>query len=169
MMINTTDKPSWSAWPTLLPHHMTQTLTPTLVLYSGVRHARRPRSSQIPQTPNLWQAMPHVITQNAELIGYSNQSADGLIRYVRDEIYSIQSIESLYIDIKEGNIDIWVVIPKRDIAVVRQIAEGKGRIIRLFASSEHPPFTLDFHVIYRDGRNEEDLLTKQAIRVPPQV
>lgn len=169
MMINTTDKPSWSDVSALLPHDMTLTLMIPLDLFSEVGHARRSPSLLLPQTPSSWEAMSHIITQNAEVIAYSDQSADGLIRYVRDELYSVQSIESIYVDIKEGNIDIWVVIPKRDIAVVRQIAEAKGRILRLFASAEHPPFTLDFHVVYRDGRNEEDLLTKQAIRVPPQV
>jgi len=169
MMINTTDKPSWNDVTTLFQHHIRLTLTTTLVLFSGVRHVRRSRSLLLPETSSSCEAMSHIIAQNAEVIAYSDQSADGLIRYVRDELYSVQSIESIYVDIKEDNIDIWVVIPKRDIAVVRQIAESKGRILRLFASAEHPPFTLDFYVVYRDGRNEEDLLPKQAIRVPPQV
>lgn len=144
----------------------TSTRKETLVLFSRGRLTSRFLQ---PQAHSTWLAAPPMSTYNVQDIASSDQSTEGWVCRIRDELYSIPAVESMFMAIYEGDVDVWAVIPKRDISVVRQIAEAKGRILKLFAFAEHPPFFIDFYVVYREGRTEEDLLPKGAIRVPPRV
>ena len=100
---------------------------------------------------------------------HSDQSANGWISRIRDDLYSISSMESIYISIEGEEVDIWVIIPKRDIGIVRQIAECQGRFLKMLTLDAHSPFSLDFHVVYREGRSEGDLLPTRAFCIPRQV
>lgn len=96
----------------------------------------------------------------------SDQQKDGWISYIQEVIYSISDVENIYVEIAGNEVDVWVIIPKRDIAVVRQIVESEGEIVRTFASVEDPAFLLDFHVVYRNGRDESLFVPELAIRLP---
>jgi len=122
-----------------------------------------------PQTSIPWEVQPVTTASNVGDLAYSDQSINGWISQIRDALYSIPLVETMYLSIEGEEVDIWVVIPKRDIGIVRQIAECQGRFLKMLALDEHSPFLLDFHVIYREGRSEEDLLPTQAIRIPRQV
>lgn len=98
----------------------------------------------------------------------SNQQVDGWIPRIQEELYLEPSVESVYVSIEEGNVDFWVVIPKRDIQTVRRIAESQTRIMDMFCGTDKPMFFIDFHVIYRNGHDEEELIPKLAIRLPKQ-
>lgn len=110
-----------------------------------------------------------IIGDSKSDIDSSDQHVDGWIARIREEFYSNPSVESIFVTIEDGNVDVWVVIPKRDIHVVRRISEGEGRILRMFAAAEHPVFFLDFHVVYRADRSEKDLIPTGAIQLPRQM
>ena len=95
----------------------------------------------------------------------SDQSTDGWIALIRGALYSIPSVEDIFVSIEDDNVDVWAVIPQRDIAVLGQLADIEWELLETFASGKHPLFLIDFHVIYRCGRNIEDLAPTGAIRL----
>ena len=99
----------------------------------------------------------------------SNQCIDGWLSHIREALYSIILVEDIFVSIEDSDVDIWAVIPERDIAVLDQLADIEWEILEMFVSEEHPLFLIDFHVIYRCGRNIEDLAPTRAIRLPRQV
>lgn len=107
------------------------------------------------------------IAQETSQTVLSDQSKDGWIAYIRTELYSISEVEAIYVTIEESNIDVWVLIPERDIRLVRQIADKETKILERFAGLEQQPkFLLDFHVVYRCGADELLLVPRRAIRLP---
>lgn len=99
----------------------------------------------------------------------SNQCVDGWISRIREELYANPSVEDIFISIEDNNVDVWVVIPERDIAVLDQLADIEWKLLEMFVSGEHPVFLMDFHVIYRCGRNLGELAPTRAIRLLRQV
>ncbi len=99
----------------------------------------------------------------------SDQSVNGWLTCIREELYSNPSVEDIFVDIEGGDVDVWVVIPERDLAILHQIVEKEWELIKLFVSGENHPFLVDFHIIYRCGRNVEDLAPTRTIRLPRQV
>ncbi len=100
---------------------------------------------------------------------FSNQYVDGWISRIRQELYSNPSVEDIFVAIEDSDVDVWVVIPERDIAALDQLANIEWKMLKMFVSGEHPPFLIDFHIIYRCGRNTEDLVPTRTIRLPRQV
>lgn len=96
----------------------------------------------------------------------SNQGANGWISYIRQELYSDPSVEDIFVSIEDNSVDVWVVIPERDISVLRQLVEIEGQILEMLVSGEHPAFLFDFHIIYRCGRNIDELAPTKSIRLP---
>ena len=99
----------------------------------------------------------------------SDQYVNGWLSRIREELYSIPSVEDIFVSIEDNNVDVWVVIPQRDIAVLDQLADIEWQLLETFISGEHPAFLMDFHVIYRCGRNIKDLAPTGATRLPRQV
>ncbi len=106
---------------------------------------------------------------NTRDFDYSDQSTNGWIALVREELYSNPSVEDIFVSIEDNNVDVWAVIPQRDIAVLHQLADIEWELLEMFVSGEHPVFLIDFHVIYRCGRDIEDLAPTRAIRLIRQV
>jgi len=102
-------------------------------------------------------------------IDSSDQSTNGWIALVREKLYSNHSVEDIFVSIEDNNVDIWVVIPERDLAVLDQLADTEWGLLEMLVSGEHPPFLIDFHVIYRCGRDIEDLAPTKAIKLRRQV
>jgi len=96
----------------------------------------------------------------------SDQGVNGWVSLVRNKLYANLSVEDIYISIEDSNVDVWVVIPERDIATLDQLANIEWKMLKMFVSGEHPAFLIDFHVIYRCGRNVEELAPTKAIRLP---
>ncbi len=72
----------------------------------------------------------------------------------------------LFVSIEDNDVDVWVVIPERDLTILHQIVEREGELFDTLVSGESPPFLIDFHIIYRCGRNLEDLAPTRATRLP---
>jgi len=100
----------------------------------------------------------------------SNQDVNGWLSLVREELYANPSVEDIFVSIEDSNVDVWVIIPERDLAVLDQLADIEWKLLEIFVSGENPPFlVVDFHIIYRCGRNIKELAPTQAIRLPRQV
>ena len=87
---------------------------------------------------------------------------------IRTEVYKHKEVEALYVSIgEEGLVDYWIVIPQRDITLVRTLVECQQKdIVALFVREHGAPFQLDFHIIYREGREVENLVPSDAIEIP---
>jgi hypothetical protein len=96
----------------------------------------------------------------------SDQRVDGWIALIKEELYANPSVEDIFVSIEDNNVDVWVVIPKRDISVLRQLVEIEGELFKTLVSGESPPFLIEFHIIYRCGRKIEELAPTKAIRLP---
>jgi hypothetical protein len=103
---------------------------------------------------------------NARGFDSSNQSVDGWLSYIREKLYSNPSVEDIFVSIEDNSVDVWVVIPEHDLAILHQIVEVEGELFDTLVSGESPPFLVDFHIIYRRGRKIEELAPTKAIRVP---
>ena len=117
----------------------------------------------------LDRSVPVISVDNEMGCDLSNQSVNGWISLIREELYSNPSVEDIFVSIEDSDVDVWVVIPKRDIAVLHQLVEIEGRILEMLVCGKRPPFLIDFHVIYRCGRNIQDLAPTSAIRLPRQA
>ena len=138
------------------------------ILNSAIK--RSVSSEWVPTTFVVYEEpLPVISADNRMGLDSSNQCVDGWLSLIREELYSNPKVEHIFVSIEDSDVDVWVVIPKRDISVLRQLVEIEGRILELLVSGEHPPFLIDFHIIYRCGRNIEDLAPTRAIRLPKQV
>ena len=81
-------------------------------------------------------------------------------------LYAIPLVEDIFVSIEGSDVDVWVVIPERDLAILHQITEKEIELYKTLVSGESPPFLIDFHIIYRCGRNVEELAPTRAIRLP---
>ena len=96
----------------------------------------------------------------------SNQLVNGWLSLLGDKLYLIRSVEDIFFTIEGNNVDVWVVIPQRDLDVLHQIVESEWELAKILVTGENPPFLVDFHVIYRYDRNVQDLAPTRAIRLP---
>ena len=110
--------------------------------------------------------LPLKSVDNTRCPDISNQCVDGWIALIREELYANPSVEDIFVSIEDNSVDVWVVIPERDLTVLDQLADIEWKLLEMFVSGEHPVFLADFHVIYRCGRNVEDLAPTRAIRLP---
>jgi len=95
-----------------------------------------------------------------------NNEVNGWLTLIREELYSNPSVEDIFVDIEDDDVDVWVVIPEHDLAILHQIVEVEGELFDTLVSGESPPFLVDFHIIYRRGRKIEELAPTKAIRLP---
>lgn len=117
-----------------------------------------------------WYDQPTVERSSTPLISrdISNSQDAGWLAKIRQETYKNPKVESFYITIDdEALFDYWIVIPHRDIELVRELIKDQQKhVIDLFAGTDHPPFQLDFHIVYREGRDARDLVPDKAIEIP---
>ena len=112
------------------------------------------------------QAYAH--SREAENQTVSDVVTDGWLGKIRSEVYKHPQVEELYVSISnELLVDYWIVIPHRDIALVRTLVEDQRQnIIGLFARTPNPPFQVDFHICYREGRPARELVPSDATLIP---
>ena len=115
--------------------------------------------------------IPTIIAEadNKGSFDLSDQSVNGWIALIKQELYSVSLVEDIFIGIEDSDVDVWVVIPERDIAALTQLSNIEWELLKMFVSGEHPVFLIDFHIVYRCGRNAEDLVPTRTIRLPRQV
>ncbi|PKB60903.1 MAG: hypothetical protein BZY79_06675 [SAR202 cluster bacterium Casp-Chloro-G4] len=99
-----------------------------------------------------------------EIIDSQSQS---WISMISETVYANPAVEALFVSRGEEAVrDYWVVIPERDIALVRElISEQQNKVLRLFAHTD-APFQLDFHIVYRNERDINELIPSEAISIP---
>ena len=113
--------------------------------------------------------LPIINASNIRSFDSSNQLVNGWLSLIQEELYSIPSVEDIFVSIEDTVVDVWVVIPERDMAVLDQLADIEWALLKTFVSGKSPPFLVDFHIIYRCGRKVDDLAPTRAIRLPRQV
>ncbi len=115
--------------------------------------------------PKDWPLVPTVSVENSRRYDSSDQSVNGWITRVREKLYSNTAVEDIFVKIEDNDIDVWVVTSKREIGVLRQIVEKEDELLKTLVSGDNPALFIDFHVIYRCGRNIEELVPTRAIRI----
>jgi len=111
------------------------------------------------------EALPIESVGNKGGLDSSDQNVNGWLSLIREELYSNPSVEDIFVSIEDSDVDVWVVIPERDLAILHQIVEVEGELFDTLVSGESPPFLVDFHIIYRRGRKIEELAPTKAIRL----
>jgi hypothetical protein len=86
--------------------------------------------------------------------------------FVKEEMYSISGIESIYVSIDGESVDIWILIPERDIDLVQRIIEKENRIIDRFINEGQTKYLFDFHVLYKCQATESELVPANSIKIP---
>lgn len=97
----------------------------------------------------------------------SDSQTDSWLNRISKTVYANPAVEALFVSLGEEAVkDYWVVIPERDIALVRKlISDQQEKVLRLFAQTD-APFQLDFHIVYRNMRDIRELIPSKAISVP---
>jgi hypothetical protein len=94
------------------------------------------------------------------------RSGNECMAFVKEEIYSISEIESIYVSIDGESIDIWILIPERDIDLVQRIIEKENRSIDRFINEGQTKYLFDFHVLYQCQATESELVPANSIKIP---
>lgn len=117
--------------------------------------------------PYTWEhsAKVTILYGGTNTVSY-DQTINGWIAYVREQFYSISEVEAIYVAIKENNVDIWLLIPNRDFALVRQLVDQEMKVLETFVDIEQPLFLCEFHIVYRCGADESQLVPQEAFRLP---
>ena len=95
-----------------------------------------------------------------------NTGVNGWISLIKKTLFANPSVEDIFVSIEDSDVDVWVVIAKRDLSVLSQLVEKEEQVIEMLVSGENPALMIDFHVIYRCGRNIKELVSNRAIRLP---
>ncbi len=163
-IVNTKDR-DWYSLGSQLPVKAIVSPTPLDVLNSSLK---RPISSD--WLPAVFMAeeelLPVIRVDNEGTFDSSNQCVNGWLSLIKNELYRHPAVEDIFVSIEGSDVDVWVVIPERDLAALDQLANIEWKMLNMFVSGEHPAFLIDFHIIYRCGRNVEDLAPTRAIRLP---
>ena len=67
--------------------------------------------------------LPLKSVDNTRCPDISNQCVDGWIALIREELYANPSVEDIFVSIEDNSVDVWVVIPERDLTVLDQLAD----------------------------------------------
>ena len=94
------------------------------------------------------------------------QSGNECMAFVKEEMYSISGIESIYVSIDGESVDIWILIPERDIDLVQRIIEKENRIIDRFINEGQTKYLFDFHVLYQCHATESELVPANSVKIP---
>ncbi|MCH8062652.1 MAG: hypothetical protein IH861_09125 [Chloroflexi bacterium] len=104
---------------------------------------------------------------SSEPLEVSDSRTNSWLHRISETVYANPAVEALFVSKGEEAVrDYWVVIPERDIALVRElISDQQEKVLFLFAETENVPFQLDFHIVYRNGRDIKELIPSTAISV----
>ena len=94
-----------------------------------------------------------------------DQNANGLIAYVREQFYAIPKVESIYYTIDDTDVDIWLIIPTRDFNLLCRLVDLEMRILDIISIADLSLYQLEFHILYRNSCNENQIVPKKALRL----
>lgn len=115
------------------------------------------------------ESLPTISAHNPRSYDSSDQGINGCLSHIAEGLYLLPSVEAIYVTIEESEIDIWVVLPERDITILKEIVEKELELSRPLIAGGTQVFLIDFHVIYRCGRGIKDIAPTRAIRIPKEV
>lgn len=96
----------------------------------------------------------------------SDQTANGWISYIKEQFYSVPKVESIYYSIDDTDVDIWIIIPTRDFKLLRRLVDLEMKVLDIFSDTDLSLYRFEFHILYRNGANENQLVPKRALRLP---
>lgn len=133
-------------------------------VFTFSHHPQAEPSDQGQLTPILVNTEPNS-TPAVQLV---TGPSDTWVELLRSDLFQIQGVESVHFA-KEGSaIDVWAIIPHRDLDKVRKIASVQRDIMRHFVAMEQEPeFFFDFHTMYRESRPTNELVPLRAVQLPP--
>ena len=103
-------------------------------------------------------------TFSAQDVEESNSFVHGVGELIRRTVNSHEGVEGIYGSVDGDVIHLWTLIEQRDLDLVRAlIRDFRERIVDLFDNTEHPPYELDFHIYYLEGKEPRDLLPDSAV------
>jgi hypothetical protein len=113
------------------------------------------------------QSLSRLISDNRlENVFFTDQEVNGWLAYIKAIFYEYPQVESVYYSIEEDNIDIWLIIPERDFSLVRRLVDSEMLVLDTFEMDDKSLCQCEFHIIYRDGHLESDLVPQSALRIP---
>lgn len=95
----------------------------------------------------------------------NSQKPNGWAGWAREALYGFKEVESVYYTIDNELIDVWVVIPERELSLLRQIIDVEMKFLDKFDAEKRSRRTFDFHIIYRSGAPESSLIPSGAVRL----
>jgi len=93
------------------------------------------------------------------------RTKDECIAFVKEEMYSISEIKSIYISIDGESIDIWILIPDRNINLIDRIIEKENKIIDRFIHDGQTKYLFEFHVLYMCQTDESEITPSNSIKI----
>lgn len=136
-----------------------------LLLDTGVRRTSPSFLAFFELTTREYSSKATALQGSRDIVS-SDQTMNGWIAYIREEFYSVPAVEAIYVAIEDNDVDVWLLIPDRDFALVRKLVDLEMKILESFATLERPLFLFEFHIIYRCGADETQFVPKRAIRLP---
>jgi hypothetical protein len=105
-------------------------------------------------------------TDRGELdISAQDQMVNGWIVYAGKKLKEISG-GSIWVTIGDREYDVWIVIAKRDLGLVRRIASSYGEVIeQMKALVTGLNYKVDFHILYAQGQRPEDIIPSRAVQV----
>ena len=95
-----------------------------------------------------------------------NQTANGWISYIKEIFYSVPQVESIFYTIDDTDIDVWLIIPKRDFELLRRLVDLEISVLDVFFSEDSSLYRFEFHILYRNDADEYQIVPKKALRLP---
>ena len=92
-----------------------------------------------------------------------SQTLNGWISYIKDQFYKISEIQSIYYSINDKDVDIWILIPKRDIVLLRRLVDLEIKVLETFTYGGESLFRLEFHIVYCNHTDEKMLVPSKAL------
>ncbi len=88
----------------------------------------------------------------------NNQVIDGWIGYIKEKFTVVSEIESINYIVDKKKIDIWIILPDRNLQIIRQIIDIEMEVLDIFDDDANTVFDFGFHIIYRCGFSEQNVL-----------
>jgi hypothetical protein len=133
------------------------------ILVNSVKFTKR-RFSQVLHDTYSSESLPAI--EPTCLSTNYNETMNGWMSYIRSMFYGFSEVKSIYYAIDDSDIDIWLIIPKRDFPLLRRLVDAEMGILKMFYDVDRPIYSFEFHIVYLHDALETDIVPKNALRIP---
>lgn len=95
----------------------------------------------------------------------SDQEINGWIEYIRGSFYGIEQVESIYYKADKEKVDVWIMIPDRNLPLLRKLIDVEMDVLDKFEAESDSLYIFEFHIIYRCGAKETSLTPSGAVPI----